>query len=36
MDSEDPWKGYHQIESRDRDFDDDMNVIVHFKRTLSQ
>ena len=31
MDSEDPWKVYHQIESRDRDFDDDMDAIVHFK-----
>ncbi len=29
MDS-DPWKGYHQIESGDRDFDDGMDAIVHF------
>jgi hypothetical protein len=31
MDSDDPWRGYHQIESRDRDFDDNMDVIVQFK-----
>jgi hypothetical protein len=31
MDSDDPWKGYHQIESGDRDFDDGMDAIVHFK-----
>jgi len=36
MDSDDPWKGYHQIESGDRDFDDGMDAIVHFKWTLSQ
>jgi hypothetical protein len=31
MDSDDPWRGYHQIESRDRDFDDNMDAIVQFK-----
>ena len=36
MDSDDPWRGYHQIESRDRDFDDNMDTIVQFKWTLSQ
>ena len=31
MDTDDPWRGYHQIESRDRDFDDNMDTIVQFK-----
>ncbi len=31
MDSKDPWKGYHQIESEERDFDDGIDAIVHFK-----
>ncbi len=31
MYSDDPWRGYHQIESRDRDFDDNMDAIVQFK-----
>ena len=31
MDFNDTWKGYHQIESGDRDFDDGMDAIVHFK-----
>ena len=31
MDSDDPWRGYHQIEFRDRDFDDNMDTIVQFK-----
>ncbi len=31
MDSDEPWKGYLQIESGDRDFDDGMDAIVHFK-----
>ena len=31
MDSDDPWKGYHQIESRDRDFDDGIDAIGKFK-----
>ena len=31
LDSNDPWKGYHQIESGDRDFDDGMDAILYFK-----
>ncbi len=34
MDSEDPWKRCHQIKSRDRDFDDDMDAIGHFSEHL--
>ncbi len=31
MDSGNQLKWYHKIESRDRDFDDDMDAIVQFK-----
>ena len=31
MEFDDPWKGYDQIESRDRDIDNGMDTIVHFK-----
>lgn len=27
----DPSKGYHQIDSNDRDFDDGMDAIIQFK-----